>query len=112
MRDDIYISDNDKCAIFPRNQHPDTRSDKQYMEMLNKKLKLKYQPIPEKWYPGKPKHYPNRKRVICLNTGVVYDGIRVAEEALGVSTGHIGKHLRKDRFYSHVKKMKFAYYDQ
>jgi len=95
MRDDSYISDNDKCDIFPRNQHPDTRSDKEYMKMLNQRLGIQTKEYGSKtvsWYPRTNDRY--RIPVKCLNNGQRYDTIKQAAESLGLDYRLVGKQVK------------------
>ena len=91
-------------VIFPRGEHPDTRTNVQFLRDLeNKFFKKQYV---EKVIKSL-KRYPNRKPIMCLNTGEIYEGINIAERILGISNGNIRRQINGD--YTHVKGLRFKY---
>jgi hypothetical protein len=96
-----------RCPIFPRGEHPDTRTNK---EWLIKMGFVKDPRITNKRYPKDiKKGYPNRKRLMCIDTGEIFEGIRLAEAKLGISNSNLGKHLKGDDQYRHVKGLRFKF---
>lgn len=87
------------CDLFPRGEHPDERTAKEFFrDMENKIFKRKYE-----------SRKPNTVPVICITDGRTYAGVRIAEKAYGIHPGNLGKHLRGERSYGHVKGLRFKY---
>lgn len=53
----------------------------------------------------------NRRRVKCIENGIVYDTIKAAERDLGCNAGHIGAVCKKKYGYRSVKGYTFEYVD-
>jgi len=95
------------CCLFPREQHPDTRSDREYMEMLAMKLlNNKFNPIEVKepviigliesdkgyvWYPakrGRPRKENRIKTNLTQvpghkpNTKKIMDALKTGEKSM------------------------------
>lgn len=97
----------DTWDIFPRGQHPDTRTNKEWL------MKMGFIKNPRVTNPRYPKDlkkgYPNRKPVICITTGEEFKGINMAEAHYGIAKSNLGKHLKGDDQYRHVKGLQFRY---
>jgi len=94
-----YIHSDKEDVLFPRGQHPDTRSNAQWLKDMDMKIE------PKKWYPsmgGRP-----GKEIICLKTGKRYKSIRDAAKSLKVDSTNLGKHLNGHSSYSHINGLKF-----
>jgi hypothetical protein len=92
-----YTEHND---LFPRGQHPDERSNKQFcIDMGWRKSERT-----GRWYPNKKVNF---MRIICLTTGKEYKSIRQAAKELNLDNGAIGKHIAGDINYTHVGGLKF-----
>jgi len=87
-----------RCPIFPRGQHPDTRSNAQWLKDFAMKNK------PRTWYPSRRRI---GREILCLNTGARYGSIRDAATALKVDNTNLGKHLNGHPSYSHINGLKF-----
>jgi hypothetical protein len=94
-----YIHNEGEIPFF-RGEHPDTRSDKEFLRMIEKKFN------PQKyWYPGPGKRASNSILLKCLNNGKEYASIKAVREDLGIDTINIAKHLRGE--YSHISGYRF-----
>jgi hypothetical protein len=91
-----YIHSDKDDVLFPRGQHPDTRSNRQAMEAIKRKLGLKKVLFNEKWYPKNSTrpYRRNMKPVICNETQKVYASYRDACDDLGVGFPSMSKHLK------------------
>ncbi len=91
-----------KDDVF-RGQHPDTRSDKEFIKLMVKK--------------GFEKRYPLgtqlKKQVRCINTGQIFPSLQEAGDFYGLSRGAISDHIRKKhRFkFIHLRELKFELLD-
>jgi len=85
------IPDNDyyaeKCDLFPRGQHTDKRSDKQWLIDMGFK---KPDHTVGKWYPAKAKY---RAPIRCINTNVEYESIKDASNKLGIDPRRISSQV-------------------
>jgi hypothetical protein len=85
---------NEKCEpLFPRGEHPDQRSDREFLRAIEKKVYIT------------GRRPPNSIVLMCLNNGKEYSSIKAVKEDLGISTVNIQKHLRG--YYSHIQGYKF-----
>lgn len=85
--------------LFPRGQHPDERSDREFLrDMENKMFKRKYE-----------SRKPNSIPVMCITDGRTYAGVRIAEKAYRIHPGNLGKHLRGESNYRHVNGLRFKF---
>jgi len=102
-----YIHSDKDDVLFPRGDHPDNRTAKQFFEDMDRKnFKRKFV---DKVIGEARIKYPNRKPVICLTTGDVFEGINLAEAHFGIARGNLGKHLKGDDQYRHVKGLRFKF---
>ena len=95
MKENKFISDSDKCDIFPRGMHPDTRSDREVMNLINQRFGIKtkeYEGKTVAWYPRANDRY--RIPVKCLNNGERYETIKQAAEKLGLDSRLVGKQVK------------------
>jgi hypothetical protein len=82
-----YINDNDKCAVFPRCQHPDTRSNKDFLRELENRLFIKR-------IEDKAKRAYRDSKVMCIQTGEVFESAADADNKLGLTRGATSNVLR------------------
>jgi len=103
----IYkVSDESRCPIFPRNEHPDTRSNKEFLAIIKGKV-LEKQIKSSIWYPAKRGN--RSKPVICLNNKKEYHNIQDASKELKVPMTRLWRHLNGFRLYDSVNGFKFRY---
>lgn len=93
---------------FFRGEHPDTRTNSQFlrdlgMKQVEKKLQTRI------WYPLKRTVGRGGMEIKCLANGKTYGSMREAAADLGVNHTNLSKHLKGHRAYSHVGGMKFEY---
>lgn len=104
--------------MFFRGDHPDKRSDEEFIHDLNVKLNIiktvkKETPVAYSF-----QWYPRRKigrigyGVKCINNGDTYKSIKDASIALKIDNTNLGRHLRGDKRHSHVKGYKFEFIDR
>ena len=82
--------------VFIRGQHPDTRSNQEFMKMLNDKFPKRKptrakREFKKEWYPYMTK---KGRKVMCLSNGKIYTSIREAAEDIRVDKSDLGKHLQ------------------
>jgi len=96
-----------QCDLFPREQHPDERTAKEFFaDMEKKNFKRKFV---EKVINEARVRYPNRKPIICLTTGEVFEGVNLAARKYDLANGNLNRHLKGDPQYNHCKGLKFQY---
>ena len=90
-----YITEEDKCPIFPRGQHPDERTNKQFLEILYEKRGLKESKVQDKYY---PKFRRSAKcKLFCITNGKTYYSVKQIEcEFGGDFRSRMSKHLKRE----------------
>ena len=93
-----YIRTDGADALFPRNDHPDDRTEKQFLEIINGKkeriAKRGYTFIKKSTSIEPPKlPYSNRKRVLCIETGQEYRGVGVCARSLDINKRNLSAHM-------------------
>jgi nucleoid-associated protein YgaU len=92
----------DTWDIFPRGQHPDTRTNKEFLRDLENKLFVKR--VEKKARLG------NRARaVICLTTNKQYLSIQEAADEMKVPLTRMFRHLKGYELYQSINGNKFQY---
>ena len=85
-----YTETND---LFPREQHPDKRTNAQFLiDMGMKKVQKRLHS--GKWYPLQRQPGRTGRPVRCINTGKTYDSIRDAANDLKLDNTNLGRHLK------------------
>lgn len=92
VKSSSYILSDKNDPIFPRGEHPDTRSNKEWLILMGFE---KSRRSTAKWFHKEKR--TNRRPVLCINTGERYDGITIAEKDLGLHKGDISAHIRGER---------------
>ncbi len=87
--------------LFPREQHPDTRTAKEFFRDLENKLFIKR-------VEAKAKREYCKGKVMCIQTGEVFNTAREAEDTLGITRGGVS-HQLKGRKKTCLKKYSFIY---
>jgi hypothetical protein len=52
------------------------------------------------------------KKVICLDTGKIYESVKACSREIKVDDGNLTKHLKGNRYYKTIKGLKFSYYEE
>jgi hypothetical protein len=87
--------------LFPREQHPDTRTAKEFFRDLEDKLFIKR-------YEEKAKREYLKGSIMCIQNGRIFNSAREAEEALGITRGGVS-HQLKGRVKMCLRKYSFVY---
>lgn len=83
----------DSDVLFPRDQHPDTRTDREAIKAIEEKLGLKT--TKSQWYPRRREQQETMMRpIICITTGQRFAGIRKAAMVLNVEASNICNNLK------------------
>lgn len=93
---------------FFRGEHPDTRSNSQFLKDMGMKVREKMD-REGRWYPIKRQVGRCGMEIKCLDNGKIYKSLRDAGFDLGVNHTNISKHLSGHKDYTHVGGMKFEY---
>jgi hypothetical protein len=90
--------------LFPREQHPDTRTAKEFF----RDLKIKQI---EKGYKKRAKSNlgPVPKPVICITTQQTFDGLVIASDYFGINRGQLSHHLNNPERYPNCYGMVFKW---
>jgi hypothetical protein len=101
------FNENHTGDIFFRGEHPDTRSAKEFLKIIDQRFGT--QTASDKWYPGKRGHKggTNSRLIFCTTNGKIYESIKEAGQDLGIGTYNFAKHLRGDRMHSHIGGYRF-----
>jgi len=83
-------------SIFLRGEHPDKRSDKEFIELMRQRG---YEPTIRK--------RTSEKQVKCINTGQVFQSMREAEKCFGLYEGSLNMHLRFGSRFRNHKELRF-----
>jgi len=104
----IAVFDNKKEALeFEKNyqiryKYNGYQYDDKWRKVQSKKL-LTY---------GEDKIYSKkRKPVMCIDTGLIYKGVRDCERKLFLSSGNLSRHLNGAKTHTHINGLKFKYYE-
>lgn len=99
----IDSTGHDKVDDVFRGEHPDTRTDKEFLQAIKKKEGL--------WYPrgrGNP-HQP--RKIFCISNGKTYNSIKEIAADLNLnlvsSYSNMCKHLRRHPQYSNINGYEF-----
>jgi len=86
-----YLRNESSDCIFPRGEHPDTRTDQEFLRDLENKLFIKRVEF-------KASEQAKRKYVdgpvMCLQSGKIYQNARAAELDLQITKGGVSNNLR------------------
>jgi len=104
-----WKSEEDRCQIFPRGGHPDTRSAQEWWRetqnnLAKNRLEKAFGKIVEESSPRS-----GRRAVLCITNGKQYENMMVASTELGICRDSIRKHLQG--VYTHAGRKIFRYID-
>lgn len=91
-------NDNDCCALFPRGEHPDRRSDSKFIALMRERGLERTNSYD---------HRGHKIPVRCVNTGEVFASFGQAEKHFRLSYGSIGYHIKNGRQFRYRKDLKF-----
>jgi len=77
--------DNPKTDLFPRCQHPDTRTAKEFFQILRIKQRKRILSGNPNWGPA--------RAIICNETGLIYESVSDAARKIGINKGSIAGYL-------------------
>jgi len=89
----------DENYLFPRGEHPDTRSNSEFLRDLENKLfvnRVEKRSRPQKIEVIR-RRYHKKGPIKCINTGDIYKSAKEAEVKLSITQGFVSKVLSGDR---------------
>jgi len=82
----------ERDCIFPREQHPDTRTAQEFFRDMAMKQYLKK--LENK--PKRTNFFAISKPVVCITTGETFVSVTAAANAHGINKGIISKHINNN----------------
>jgi len=89
-----YLRSESSDCIFPRGEHPDTRTDQEFLRDLENKLFIKR--VERKASEQAKRKYVDSP-VMCIQNGKTYPTARAAELDLSITRGGVCKNLNGER---------------
>ncbi len=90
-------SDRNLGDVFFRGEHPDKRSDKEFIELMRQRGYERIAVDP----------HANSMKVRCINTGEIFDSFGIAERKFHLPKGSMGYHIMCGRKFRYHKNLRF-----
>ena len=85
-----------------RGEHPDTRTDEEFLRDLENKMFVR-NVIKKSLH----KRGPSGTKIICVTNGKIYDSIREAANDIDTHSSNICKHLQGNKMYTSCRGLTF-----
>jgi len=83
--------------LFLRGEHPDKRSDKEFIELMRQRGYERIAVDP----------HANSMKVRCINTGEIFNSFGIAERKYSLPKGSMGHHVMLGRKFRYHKNLRF-----